>query len=90
MVRLMQTRNTSQPFFLYAAFQNTHTPIAAPQEYVDKCTARGSIRAEFCGDVLALDGGVGVLFSELRSLNMYNNSIIIFSTDNGGNLHGGK
>lgn len=89
MLRLISHRDVAKPFFLYAAFQNTHSPITAPQPLIDKCTAHGSVRPEFCGDVLALDGAVGSLFNELKALGMYNNSVIVFTTDNGASVNMG-
>ena len=34
--RILQTHDTSQPLFMYMAFQNVHAPIQAPEEYIKK------------------------------------------------------
>ena len=36
MERIVQTHDSSQPLFMYMAFQNVHAPIQAPQKYIEK------------------------------------------------------
>ena len=36
MVEYLETRNPTQPFFSYLAFQAIHIPVQAPREFVDK------------------------------------------------------
>ena len=36
MEKLLDDHNTSQPLFMYMAFQNVHAPIQAPQKYIKK------------------------------------------------------
>ena len=34
--RILQTHDSSQPLFMYMAFQNVHAPIQAPEKYIEK------------------------------------------------------
>ena len=36
MERIVQTHNSSQPLFMYMAFQNVHAPNHAPEKYIEK------------------------------------------------------
>ncbi|KAJ8044454.1 Arylsulfatase A [Holothuria leucospilota] len=66
------------PFFLYYAFHHMHTPIYSGENFTNK-----TIRGHF-GDALAeLDWAVGEVMTTLESLNLDNNTLVFFSSDNG-------
>ena len=73
------------PWFLYLPFQSVHSPLQAPTfspaRYTNK-TIRGSqlTRAKM---VSALDDGVGVVLATLRSTQQLDNTLIVFTSDNG-------
>ena len=73
------------PFFIYAAYQSVHYPLEAPQKYFDKCQSipyEG--RRTFCAMLRAADEGISNITMLLEEKNLLNNTIIIFTTDNGG------
>ena len=73
------------PFFIYAAYQSVHAPLEAPQRYLDKCQSIPyKNRRTFCAMLLAADEGIGNITKLLQEKNMLDNTIIIFTTDNGG------
>ncbi|PIK51048.1 putative arylsulfatase A-like [Apostichopus japonicus] len=66
------------PFFLYYAFHHLHIPI-----YSGKNFTKSTIRGHY-GDALAeLDWAVGEVMDTLEALNIDNNTLIFFSSDNG-------
>ena len=68
----------SQPFFLYFAFQHTHEPQFASEQFTNS-TLRGPF-----GDSLAnLDWAVGEVMSALRQFKVDNNTFVFFTSDNG-------
>lgn len=70
--------NRNQPFFLYYALHQPHVP-RVPSPRFRGVTALGPR-----GDVIAeLDWCVGQLISELKRLDILDNTLIIFSSDNG-------
>ena len=73
------------PFFIYAAYQSVHTPLEVPQQYNDECQ---SIPYEkhriFCGMLRAADEGISNITMLLKDKNLLDDTIIIFTTDNGG------
>jgi arylsulfatase A len=68
----------SQPFFLYFAHNFPHVPLFASPEFRDK-SARG-----LYGDVVEeLDWSVGQVFATLRSEGLAENTLVVFTSDNG-------
>uniref|UniRef100_A0A915EM00 Sulfatase N-terminal domain-containing protein n=1 Tax=Ditylenchus dipsaci TaxID=166011 RepID=A0A915EM00_9BILA len=88
----MQTISTHQqsykpnPFFLYLAFQSVHSPLQAPAYYRNKCLAlfHNPKRLTYCAILTAMDEAIGRVVEHLKRLKIYRNTIIIFSSDNGG------
>lgn len=72
------------PFFLYFSTHDIHVPRVANPMFAGKSAmgARGDV-------ILQLDWTVGQLYKLLDSLNLTENTIIIFSSDNGGVLDDG-
>ena len=78
------------PFFIYAAYQSVHAPLEAPKEYFDKCQSipyEG--RRTFCAMLRAADEGISNITTLLKERNLLDNTIIIFTTDNGGQTGSG-
>jgi arylsulfatase A-like enzyme len=78
------------PFFMYLAYNAPHAPIQPPEEWLDKVKKReGSIdnkRAKYVALVEQMDAGIGQVIETLKESGQYENTIIIFSSDNGGDL----
>ncbi|MBR8535156.1 arylsulfatase [Carboxylicivirga sediminis] len=94
-----------EPFFLYWATPIPHAPIQAPQHWVDYYTQKFGDEEPYDGNrgyfphryphagyaamVSYLDERVGQLIAQLKELGQYENTIIIFSSDNGPTYNGG-
>ena len=94
-VERIQTHNSSTPLFLYLAFQAPHGPIQRPpDQYLSQYDGvrkvyqdglpTGDREAYRAGTVTALDAGVGKVVDALKAAGLYDNSVIVFTTDNGG------
>lgn len=71
-------RHKSEPFFLYVPHPMPHVPIFASEKFKGK-TARG-----LYGDVIAeLDWSVGEILAALKRHKLDDNTLVIFSSDNG-------
>lgn len=78
-------KNQKQPFFMYLAYNAPHTPLQAPQEYIDRFKhIEDKDRRIFAGMVGAVDDGVGRILDKLEELKMDENTIVFFLSDNGG------
>ncbi|KAK7103388.1 hypothetical protein V1264_018294 [Littorina saxatilis] len=85
-IRIINDHNTSQPLFLYLAYQAVHEPLQVPQWYLDQhCSSIvDNDRKIKCGMVAALDEGVKNVTDTLKQRGLMDNTFIIFSSDNGG------
>ena len=72
------SENKSKPFFLYLAHSMVHVPIAASQKF------KGKSGAGLFGDVMEeVDWSVGEVMNALKKNGLAENTIVIFSSDNG-------
>ncbi|KAH9494829.1 hypothetical protein Btru_017933 [Bulinus truncatus] len=93
-VDIIRSHNNTKPLFLYLAYQAVHAgndddPIQAPQKYIRRFPYVKDVkRRMFAGVASALDDAVGEVYKALQGSGLAENSIIIFSTDNGGPSNG--
>jgi len=82
----------SKPMFMYLPFQSPHRPLQVPQKYEDMYPdVEDDDRRVFMGMVTNLDDAVGNVVDALKDSGMYNNTVIVFVSDNGGwPPHGGN
>ena len=73
----------ARPFFLYAALHNTHAPFEVPPAY--EALYNHSFRPQnvWSGMVSAVDESVGNITAALKASGMWDNTLLVFATDNG-------
>lgn len=77
------------PFFLNFWFYNVHTPLQAKAEKVDKYKAlvdpnKNQRNPTYAAMVEHVDEAVGQVIDKLKKEGLYDNTIIVFTSDNGG------
>lgn len=81
---------SSQPFFLYLAYNAPHTPIQPPPEWLERVKARepniDPKRAQLVALIEHLDDGVGKVLKALKANGAADNTLVLFLSDNGGQL----
>lgn len=71
-------KNKSNPFFLYLAHSMVHVPLGVSAKF------KGKSGAGLFGDVMEeVDWSVGEVMKTLKENNLLENTIVIFSSDNG-------
>ncbi len=78
-----------RPFFLYLPYYTVHTPLMGKPELREKYQVREPIngqghQADYAAMVENMDHNVGRIFRTLDSLNLTQETIVVFSSDNGG------
>lgn len=71
-------KKRNRPFFLYFAHMYVHLPIYAPERFIKE-----SENGRYGAAVACIDWAAGVLMAELESLGIDENTLIIFTSDNG-------
>jgi arylsulfatase A-like enzyme len=78
-------RHAEQPFFLFLSFNAVHTPMHAPQKYLDRFAAvQPTLRRQYCAMTAAMDDAVGQVLAELQRLKLEERTLIFYFSDNGG------
>lgn len=72
-----------KPFFAYISLNAPHGPLHAPQKYLDLYPRQTPELAAFFGMITNIDDNVGATRALLRELGIADNTIFIFTTDNG-------
>ena len=78
-----------QPFLLYVPFNAPHTPLQVPEQYVKPYAHLPRQRALYAGMTAALDEAVGQIVAALEETKLMENTLIVFSSDNGGPVNQG-
>ena len=77
-----------EPFFLYYAPKTLHGPISAPPAHYTAAFDSGNqFTDEYAGHLLALDHGIEMMLETLREYGQLDNTLIIFTSDNGCTLY---
>jgi arylsulfatase A-like enzyme len=79
-------KNKDRPFFLYLAEAGQHAPVQATEKYLKRFPhlANDKIRLNYAAALSAIDDGVGEILAKLRELDLEKNTVIVFTSDNGG------
>lgn len=76
------------PFFLYLAYNAPHAPMQATQKYLDRFDHISAKRRKtYAAMVSAVDDGVGLILDKLSELELSENTLVVFLSDNGGPEH---
>ena len=104
-IRHFVDENKENPFFLYWATPIPHVPLQAPEEWIEKYVKKFGDEDPYLGErsyfpqryphatyaamISYLDDQVGQLVAQLKELVILENTLIIFSSDNGPTFNGG-
>ncbi|XP_063776279.1 arylsulfatase J [Pseudophryne corroboree] len=83
--KLLANHNPKTPIFLYIAYQAVHSPLQAPGSYLENYKSITNVnRRRYAAMLSCLDDAVYNITTALQKYNFYENSVIIYSSDNGG------
>ena len=93
-----QQANGKAPWFLYLAYNAPHTPIQPPQDRYEEVKQReqgngnhsiSDKRAKIVALIEHMDAGIGEVLTALKETGQYEDTVIIFTSDNGGQANVG-
>ena len=92
---IVQADKADEPFFLYLAYNAPHAPIQPPEEWLARAQKRlgGTVsdkRVRMAAFVEHLDDGVGRVLQTLKERGLERDTLVVFSSDNGGDLRYGS
>jgi arylsulfatase A-like enzyme len=77
--------DSEQPFCLYLAYNAPHAPLQAPRETIAKYThIDDGNRRIYAAMIDEMDRGIGLVVDALKESGKFENTLIIFLSDNGG------
>lgn len=97
-------KQKSKPFFLYMPYTIPHVSLQAPDEYVKKYIGQFNEHpyygqqgyaptqypySTYAAMITYLDDQVGIIMAEIKKLGLDDNTVIMFSSDNGATFNGG-
>jgi len=82
--RRIREKQPDKPLFLYLPFNAVHSPHQVPDRYLKPYANLTGVRRIYAGMVAAMDEGVGQVVEALDEKGLRDNTLIIFSSDNGG------
>ena len=87
-------QNTNRPFFLYLSYYAVHTPLQAKKEDIEYFKSKINSAAQqknatYAAMIKSTDESVGRIMAVLDQLDLTENTLIVFTSDNGG-LIGGR
>lgn len=81
---------SGQPFFLYLAYNAPHDPLQPPMDWFravqEREPAMDPTRAKLVALIEHMDAGIGRVLDALAKNNIAENTIVVFTSDNGGSL----
>lgn len=83
-VKAIEENQPDQPLFLYVPYNAVHGPYQVPDEYKRGYEHLKGNRLQMAGMLTALDEGVGRIVEALEKKGMRENTLFIYSSDNGG------
>ncbi len=80
--------NKSKPFFLYLSHYGVHTPMRAKADLIAKYKSDGKVGAQtnaiYAAMVESMNDSVGRVLKKLEELKLTENTLVVFTSDNGG------
>jgi arylsulfatase A-like enzyme len=82
--RLIKEQTAGKPLFLYVPFNGIHGPHQVPDQYMQPYQELPKPRRSIAGMLAAVDEAIGQITGALEEKGQLKDTLVIFSSDNGG------
>jgi len=82
--RMIRERAKDKPLFLYVPFNGIHSPYQVPESYEEPYKNLAKSRKTIAGMLSAVDEAIGQIVATLEEQGLSNDTLIMYSSDNGG------
>jgi arylsulfatase B len=82
-VEAIASHDLTKPLFMFLSLHNTHAPVEAPERFVDLYDTGDALKDTFFAMVSVVDETMKNVTDALKSNGMWENSIVVWTTDNG-------
>jgi arylsulfatase A-like enzyme len=82
--KIVREKPGDKPLFLYVPFNGIHSPHQVPAEYEKPYDKLPKLRRSIAGMLAAVDEAIGQIAAALKEKGLTDNTLIVFSSDNGG------
>jgi len=76
-------KNRTKPFFMYMAFYSVHSRLEPVPELIGRYEGL-DVNATYASMIEKMDQGIGKILDELDALGLKKNTLVLFTSDNGG------
>jgi arylsulfatase A-like enzyme len=83
-VKTIRNQPKDKPLFLYVPFNAVHYPFQVPEKYKEPSANLKEPRRTYAGMTAAMDEQIGKIITAIDETGRRKNTLIIFSSDNGG------
>ena len=89
-VKIISSHEADKPLFLFVAYQAVHSPLEVPGRYTTQYkNIKDHARRTYAGMVSCMDEGIGNITKALQDHGLWDETVLFFSTDNGGQVYAG-
>mmetsp|Transcript_31017 Transcript_31017/g.78481 ORF Transcript_31017/g.78481 Transcript_31017/m.78481 type:complete len:544 (+) Transcript_31017:82-1713(+) len=82
---ILDRHDPAEPLFLFHSFHLIHTPLQVPKAWEDKFSfLENPYRRKYAAMASYMDGVMGQIVAKLQAKGMWENTLIVVSSDNGG------
>jgi len=84
-LQILKEHDPLVPLFLFLAFANNHSPLQVPESYESSYPVTATPRWRvYQAMMTAVDAAVGQIIDAVRAKGMWENSLVVWTSDNGG------